>query len=83
VEVRHSPDKSRITGCISGLGPRTDWERPLEEVTRAEREEAFYPEHDIETRFDVNITNHDINSINKVRTVVCYLGLSVKVKGIK
>ena len=66
MEVRHSPDKSRITGCISGLGPRTDWEKPLEEVTRAESTEAFYPEHDIETRFDVNVTNHDINSINKV-----------------
>ena len=50
VEMRTNPSRSRITGCVSGLGPRTDWDRPEEEVTRAMRTEGFYPEHDIETR---------------------------------
>ena len=32
-----------------------------------EKTEAFFPEHDMETRFDVNITNADLDLINKIR----------------
>ena len=67
VEMRANQERSRITGCLSGLGPRTHWDKPDEEVTSAERTEAYYPEHDIETRFDVNITNEDVNTVNKIR----------------
>ena len=31
-----------------------------------ERTENYYPEHDIETRFDVN-NNEDVNTVNKIR----------------
>ena len=67
VEMRANQDRTRITGCLSGLGPRTHWDKPDEQVTMAERTEAYYPEHDIETRFDVNITNEDVNTVNKIR----------------
>ena len=67
VEIRTNNDKSRLTGCVSGLGPKKDWTKPAVNVTEVEKTEAFYPSHDIETRFDVNITNDDINTINKIR----------------
>ena len=67
VEVRTNSNKTRLTGCVSGLGPRTDWAKPAAEVSKVERTEAFYPAHDIETRFDVNVFNQDINTINKIR----------------
>ena len=67
VEMRTNHDRTRITGCLSGLGPRTHWDKPDEQVTMAEKTEAYYPEHDIETRFDVNISNEDVNTVNKVR----------------
>ena len=67
VEMRANQDRTRITGCLSGLGPRTHWDKSDEQVTMAERTESYYPEHDIETRFDVNITNEDVNTVNKIR----------------
>ena len=67
VEMRTNQEKTRLTGCVTGLGPRTHWDRPVESLSKAEFTEAFYPEHDIETRFDVNVSNQDVNTINKVR----------------
>lgn len=32
-----------------------------------EKTEAFFPEHDAETRFDVTITNEDLDLVNKIR----------------
>ena len=34
-------------------------------VSRAEATEAFYPEHDMEIRFDVNVDMEDIDIINQ------------------
>ena len=31
-----------------------------------ERTENYYPEYDVETRFDVN-NNEDVNTVNKIR----------------
>jgi hypothetical protein len=67
VEVRHNAKKSRITGFIAGLGPKTTWDKPEEEITKVERTLAFYPEHDMEIKFDVKVTNQDINTVNKLR----------------
>ena len=67
VEMRTNANRTRITGCLTGLGPRSDWGKPEELVDSVERTEAFYPEHDVETRFDVNITNADVNTVNKIR----------------
>merc|ERR1719334_3014550 len=67
VELRTNTEKTRLTGCVSGLGPKTDWRKPVSELTKVERTEAFHPSHDIETRFDVNVTNDDIDTINKIR----------------
>jgi ATP-dependent RNA helicase TDRD9 len=67
VEVRTNTKKSRLTGFVAGLGPKTAWDKPEEEITKVERTLAFYPEHDMEVKFDVNITNQDINTVNKVR----------------
>eukprot|EP00092_Neocalanus_flemingeri_P009551 GFUD01010280.1.p1 GENE.GFUD01010280.1~~GFUD01010280.1.p1 ORF type:complete len:1519 (+),score=509.70 GFUD01010280.1:91-4647(+) len=67
VEVRHNSNKSRLTGFIAGLGPKTTWDKPEEEITKVERTLAFYPEHDMEVKFDIDVTNQDINSVNKLR----------------
>jgi ATP-dependent RNA helicase TDRD9 len=64
VEMRTDANRTRLTGCLSGLGPGVP---PAEPGARPGRTEAFYPEHDIETRFDVNVTNQDVNTINKIR----------------
>jgi len=67
VEVRHNSKKSRLIGFVAGLGPKTIWDKPEEEVSKAERTLAFYPEHDMEVKFDVNVNNQDINIVNKLR----------------
>ena len=67
VEVRHNAKKTRLTGFVAGLGPKTTWDKPEEEITKVERTLAFYPEHDMEIKFDVNVTNQDINTVNKLR----------------
>ena len=67
VELRVNPDKTRIIGFLAGLGPKTIWDKPLETVTRVERTHAYYPEHDLEVKLDVELSNSDINIINKVR----------------
>ena len=38
-----------------------------EKLSLAEKTEAFFPEHDIETRFDVIINNEDLDLVNKIR----------------
>lgn len=45
VEVRHNAKKSRLSGFVAGLGPKTTWDKPEEEITKVERTLAFYPEH--------------------------------------
>ena len=67
VEVRHNAKKSRLSGFVAGLGPKTTWDKPEEEITKVERTLAFYPEHDMEIKFDVNVSNQDINTVNKLR----------------
>ena len=62
VELRVDKRRRRLTGCITGLGPRGAGSKADLATT-----EALFPEHDIETRFDTNVTNQDIASINAVR----------------
>ena len=66
-EVRHNAKKSRLSGFVAGLGPKTTWDKPEEEITKVERTLAFYPEHDMEIKFDMNVSNQDINTVNKLR----------------
>ena len=56
-----------MSGFIAGLGPKISWDKPEETISKVERTLAFYPEHDMEVKFDVNVTNQDINTINKLR----------------
>ena len=67
VELRTNPPKTHLSGCITGLGPKATRDKDEELLTKSERHAAFYPEHDVETRFDVEISNEDVNTINKVR----------------
>ena len=67
VELRTNPPRTQLSGCLSGLGPKATKDKSEELLTKSERHAAFYPEHDVETRFDVEITNEDVNTINKVR----------------
>ena len=68
VELRANPSRTRLSGCLTGLGPKTTKDKAAELLlTKNERHEAFHPEHDVETRFDVEITNEDVNTVNKIR----------------
>ena len=67
VELRTNPPRTQLSGCLTGLGPKATKDKAEELLTKSERHAAFYPEHDVETRFDVEITNEDVNTINKVR----------------
>jgi len=67
VELRLDKKKSKITGFVAGLGPKTIWDKPLNQLTKSERTYAFYPEHDMEVKLDVSITNGDVNLLNKIR----------------
>ena len=55
--------RRKMTGFIAGMGPKFYWNKS--KVSRAEATEAFYPEHDMEIRFDVNVDMEDINIINQ------------------
>jgi len=70
VEMRMNKEKSRLIGFIAGMGPKTIWNKPVDLITHIERTEALYPEHDLEVKFDVQITNEDINMINQIRREV-------------
>ena len=67
VEVRLNSKKTRLTGFIAGMGPQTVWDKPQEMISRTERTAAFYPEHDLEVKLDINISNQDISTVNKLR----------------
>ena len=58
---------TRIIGYVAGLGPKTIFDKPLAEVTRSEKTHGYYPEHDMEVKLDVVISNGDVNVINKIR----------------
>ena len=36
-------------------------------ISKVESTLAFYPEHDMEVKFDINVNNQDINIVNKLR----------------
>ena len=58
---------TRIIGFVAGLGPKTKFDKPLPEVTKSEKTHGYYPEHDMEVKLDVVISNGDVNIINKIR----------------
>ena len=49
------------------MGPKTTWDKPEQEISKVERTHAFYPEHDMEVKFDIYVNNTDINIVNKLR----------------
>ena len=55
--------RRKMTGFIAGMGPKVHWNKT--EISRAEATEAFYPEHDMEIKFDINVDIEDIDLINK------------------
>ena len=55
--------RRKMTGFIAGMGPKIHWNKS--KVSRAEATEAFYPEHDMEVKFDVNVDIEDIDIINQ------------------
>jgi len=65
VELRANKERTRLTGFISGLGPKP-WKN-RGDVTAEERTHAMYPEHDVECKFDCDVTLEDVNNVNKVR----------------
>ena len=52
---------------MTGLGPAVGSKELTEKLSFTEKTEAFFPEHDIETRFDVIINNEDLDLVNKIR----------------
>ncbi len=58
---------TRIIGFVAGLGPKTIFDKPMGEVTKSEKTHGYYPEHDMEVKLDVVISNGDVNQINKIR----------------
>ena len=52
---------------MTGLGPARSRNELHGKLSLAEKTEAFFPEHDLETRFDVEINNEDLDLVNKVR----------------
>ena len=52
---------------MTGLGPARSSKELNDKLSLMEKTEAFFPEHDVETRFDVTITNEDLDLVNKIR----------------
>ena len=52
---------------MTGLGPARTTRELNDKLSLLEKTEAFFPEHDVETRFDVTITNEDLELVNKIR----------------
>jgi len=66
-EIRTNKSRSRLTGVLTGLGPARTSKELNYQLSLMEKTEAFFPEHDVETRFDVTITNEDLDLVNKIR----------------
>ena len=64
---RTNKGRSRLTGALTGLGPARSRNELHGKLSLAEKTEAFFPEHDLETRFDVEINNEDLDLVNKIR----------------
>ena len=64
---RTNESKGRLTGALTGLGPARIPEVLNNKLSLVEKTEAFFPHHDVETRFDVTITNKDLGLVNKIR----------------
>ena len=64
---RTNKSRSRLTGALTGLGPARTTRELNDKLSLLEKTEAFFPEHDVETRFDVTITNEDLELVNKIR----------------
>ncbi|XP_072756559.1 probable ATP-dependent RNA helicase spindle-E isoform X2 [Anoplolepis gracilipes] len=56
IELRCNSRKTYYTGALCGLGPVNDRSR-----------QSLFPDHDMEIKFDVQITIDDIKEINKLR----------------
>merc|ERR1719361_2911145 len=83
VELRVNPETNGYTGCLLGMGSRDRIiEHNLSDTNDLQdrRKVPYYPSHDTELSFDVEITNDDIEKINKLRYVISH-ALSVPFKG--
>merc|ERR1739848_3000 len=63
VEMRVDRSLRRYTGCLLGLGHHP--EKPID--YSGNRFESYNPDHDIELSFDADISNDDLEEINKIR----------------
>ena len=63
LEKGDSTHRRKITGFIAGMGPKIHWNKT--HVTGAEAEEAQYPEHDLEIKFNVSVDLEDIDNVNE------------------
>jgi len=71
VELRTNyPNRTKLTGFVAGLGSKSSphhngpQSRPSSGI---EDTYSYFPEHDMEVKFDVEVVNDDINTINKIR----------------
>ena len=65
---RTNESKGRLTGALTGLGPARTSEVLSDKLSLVENTEAFFPHHNVETRFDVTINNKDLDLVNEI----CY-----------
>ena len=52
---------------MTGLCPARTSEVLSDKLSLVEKTGAFFPHHDVETRFDVTITNKDLDLVTKIR----------------
>ena len=73
MELRTNVNRTKIIGFLAGLGPKVISPQTLlmkkDGKDKMEETHSFFPEHDIEDQFDVEVGNEDINVINKIRLV--------------
>ena len=65
VEMRLSEDRQKMTGFIAGLGPKFKETGAIQVVKK--KTEGFFPEHDLEIKFKVEVDNKDILLVNNLR----------------
>ena len=70
MELRTNKDRTKIIGFLAGLGPKM-MARHNRQVNKCssdhEETHSYFPEHDMEVKFDVKVENDDVNTINKIR----------------
>ena len=76
MELRTDKERTKIIGFLAGLGPKTmaRHNRQVNKCSGHEETHSYFPEHDMEVKFDVKVDNDDVNTINKIRLFYEVLG---------